>query len=280
MKELKVFEGDDPLRKTAVDPETGQFGYFYPQISEEEKRRLQGKQAQRRAYKKKISRHAEEPFTIADMKGTMELTSKIKTNHAGYLLVLQTYATFDGILRLNHKKRMSKKDVQDALKLSRNTFDRFWDAMADLDILREENGHVILDDKVHYKGRPKGDFVRCFPHNIRQLYQEGAPAAELGFLYKLIAFINIETNALCNNPGEMDPEHIDVLTISDIVEIVGVNRNSVSTRIRTMKIGGHTVFAKLIREGKEHILVNPSVLWRKPGDPSSDMMKLFKIPGK
>lgn len=157
------------------------------------------------------------------------------------LIYLATYIDKNNIIsadggwegRERKPKPLSKKEIQDLLQVNRQTFSAFWkEATGSKMILETNNGYLMSKDQFRFCDNSMVNkrttmMVKMFKHAIRYMYQNTDERSKkfITHLYRLIPFINLKYNTLCRNPFEKDVAEIELLTLGDICELVGIDRS-------------------------------------------------------
>lgn len=216
-------------------------------------------------------------FNFADMENISEVISNLSNVHLGYLLHLQCFMDFEeGILKGKEGRKMTKKvDIQKTLCISKDTNKRFCKALEDNSILEVANGVYRINPMYHFRGKSHDQkVIKLFTTTLKKLCNTINPN-ELGFLYKLLPYVHLETNMICINPFERDPMKIQYLNIQTIAEITGIHKKKIQTLIRGLRKGG--VIRESIGEDKRHnfITLNPYIFYRKSGQPDNTLKSMF-----
>lgn len=216
-------------------------------------------------------------FTFTDMECIKEVIKGIRSNHCGYLLFLQCFIDYEGKLVTPSKVVMDKDAIQDALGLGRSAFYKFFKEMEDNHIIYEVGGVYYVNNKYHFKGSSTNQqVIKSFTFKVRRLYKENR-ANDLGFIYKLLPFVHLKTNTICDNPYEVELDRIRYLSKKGIEELTGESEKTVYNRLRRMKIDGEYVFAE-IRVGRERFYkINPFLFYRRQGEPDASLREIFLL---
>jgi hypothetical protein len=219
-------------------------------------------------------------FTFTDMRNMHEVIGKIDDKHCGYLLYLQCFISFDGVLTqpTHDKAPMTKRDIQDVVGLKKSAFAEFFRDMTDNGIIyRNDDGSYSVDSAYHFKGSTDNqNVIKSFTAKVRELYT-GRNANKLGFIYKLLPYIHFETNTVCANPYEKDVAGITQLSKREIAELTGVSEKTVYNYLRKMKLGDEYVFAEIRRGNERYYKLNPFIFYRKNGRPDATLREMFRL---
>lgn len=216
-------------------------------------------------------------FTFTSMENIKEVISNIDSKHCGYLLYLQCFIDFKGRLVNDNNILMSKTDIQDLLGLGRTAFYHFFFSMLDNKIIYDIGNVFYINEKYHFKGKTGNNkVIKSFIYKVKRLYSK-EKVNDLGFIYKVLPFIHLETNTICQNPYEVDVSKILYLSKTEIAELTGESEKTVYNRLRRMKLDKEYLFAE-IRSGKERFYkINPFIFYRKEGKPDATLREIFLI---
>lgn len=231
------------------------------------------------AYRYIKEREGRQPdFTFTDMDSITEVIENIDDKHCGYLLYLQCFIDYRGKLVKSDRAKtvMTKKDVQETVGLKRTAFSEFFKAMTENGIIYESDGAFYVNERYHFRGKTSNTrVIKSFTNKVREMYK-GSSAKKLGFVYKLLPFIHLETNTICTNPYETDIDRIAQLSKSDIAELTGEDERNIYRKIRGMKLGDEYVFAEVVSGNTRYYKINPFIFYRKTGEPDATLREMFR----
>lgn len=129
-------------------------------------------------------------------------------------------------------KPMTKADIRELLDVSNHTFYQFWNECIESGVIIENENGVFLPRKMirfcdnSSVNTSKVRMIKVFKHAIRYMYENTDERSKksLTHLYRLIPFINLKYNILCENPFEVERENLIPLTAADICEKLGLDR--------------------------------------------------------
>ena len=138
---------------------------------------------------------------------------------------------------------MTKSDIKKLLGVSDRTFYQFWNECVEAKALLETDDGIFLSKKMvrfcdsSHINKSKVRMIKVFKHAIRYMYENTDERSKksLTNLYRLIPFINLKYNVLCENPFEMDKENIHPLTAADICEKLGLERKFHERVVKALK---------------------------------------------
>ncbi|MCM3444506.1 hypothetical protein [Metabacillus halosaccharovorans] len=231
------------------------------------------------AYKELIKNSREQPsYTCSNMDSIKEVIRTLEEKHCGYLLYLQCFMDFGGLLikGSKYKDPMNKNDIQKVLGLGRTAFSYFFNTMIKNHIIQQEGEHFRVNAKYHWKGDSNvTNLIRSYTTTLKELYKS-VNAKDLGFIYKLLPYVHKETNFLCENPIEKNPLLIRPLNKKNIARIVGVDEKTVYRKLLKLKLSDMYVFAEVSKGGVNNAyMINPFIFYRKGGKPDKTLKTIF-----
>lgn len=195
------------------------------------------------------------------------------------LIYLITYMNYNGDLMKNHKTKMKKSDLCSILGLSDATIFRFWKEVNDKYIYEDSGGYLKLSSTdIFQKGKLKQNddnsfYQRFYIDAIQNLYKktDTSKHKHLGYVFKMLPFINIEYNVLCNNPFETDEKEIHPIGFNEFCEYINYENNQRKRLIKTYSEikfkadGKRELFCSFVSDGinndNQKIFVNPHILY-------------------
>ena len=156
------------------------------------------------------------------------------------VMYLLTYMKYDSNILVMRDdsyspyRPMTKDDVKDIMGVYQNSFNSFWDELMALNIITEDSkGNLVVSGKFkrgRLGKRDKQDMcaMKIFSHCVRYLYENTKTRSHkcLGYLYRLIPYINLRYNVFCLNPLETRKDKIKWLTAKDMCAILGVDEHN------------------------------------------------------
>ena len=205
----------------------------------------------------------------------------MKNQTLARLVYLATYLPGGSLLGSNRlhitrQRPLTKDDLTNELGLkSRHARDEFLKDAADY-LTVCTDGTLLLNRDVFKRGHLSKEYQelqRAYFEGIRKLYR-ATPTNKhrlLGLVFKLIPFVNIEFNIVCENPDETELDAVRPLSIKQICEIVGYDFSEIYRlkdelfQIR-FPVGGHLeLFCALVQWGAKaeqtRMFVNPHVFY-------------------
>ena len=237
------------------------------------------------------------PFYFAKMETAKEADKMLSMKDLGYFLVMQSYISYDNMLKMENDSKlpMTKPELMQVLKIKKpHTINALVKKLVELG--------MVTEDKVELYGKEyKAFFIskeycfrkdansraslkktaKVFIDNLKELYAEDKiKPAEIGFIYRVIPFVNYHHNLITANPYEVDASKDEYLTVEQLAEALGVQDKEVSKKVSALYWGDMAVFAR-IKRGRETILkVNPLIVYRQEGYPPANSYAEFIITRK
>lgn len=207
------------------------------------------------------------------------------------LMMLATYiSSDDNYLKNDHSDiKLTKRDMADILMVSSTVFKTTYNELVNKGyLIPNDDGFVLNVNNFHYGknlNRPliNGErYIKLYKQAIRTLYKSVKPSQHklLGYMFKLIPYVNVEHWIICKNPLEYNKNNIIPLTINEICDIVGYSkenahkfRREVNKVIFTFRDKPQRfMFAVLSENNEEIFTVNPNIVYG--GNPAGKDKKL------
>lgn len=193
------------------------------------------------------------------------------------LIYLSTYARYDNAVMRTRKTHMERKNLPAVLGLSARHTANFWKEVSPKYVYEDENGFLYLNEAFFKRGKlqRKGfiQYQQFYDKGVRALYSaaNGMYHKQLGYLFKLLPFINIEYNLVCWNPFETDINKIELLSISEFCEQIGYDISHIDrllkvyNKVRFPVDGRMERFCTMIYNGLDtyhtKICINPNIFY-------------------
>ena len=237
------------------------------------------------------------PFYFAKMEKVKEANKMLSMKEQGYFLVMQCYISYDNMLKMENdaKLPMTKKEVMEVLKIKKpHTINALVKKFVDLGLITEKkvelynkeykaffiNKEYCFRKDVNSRTSVKKT-ARVFMDNLKELFaEEKIKPADVGFIYKIIPYVNYHHNLITANPYEVDATKDEYLTIEYLANTLGMEDKLVSKKVSSLYWGDMAVFAR-IKVGRETVLkVNPLIVYRQEGYPPATSYAEFIISRK
>jgi len=154
----------------------------------------------------------------------------------GRLIFLATYLEY-GSNRLvfdKDKSPIKRKDLPNLLTLSNAAITALMKEASPTFITKCTNGDIEMNSDYFCYGAlsraSRNDpHQRIFRSFIRKLYKEDISNTRyLGYIFKLLPYINIEYNLICRNPFEKDIDAIQPIYLTEFANLIGYNKSQIS----------------------------------------------------
>lgn len=151
------------------------------------------------------------------------------------LIFISTYLGYDdGILKFCNGIKIDKSKMQKLLNIGDTAFKQFWKSMIDNNIFIVETNKIMINDSYFKRGKMNADtiidanIIRLFIEGIRQLYTKANVSSQkqLAYLFRIIPYINTQFNIVCSNPEETDIDKVQPLTMAELCELLGYDKNN------------------------------------------------------
>lgn len=165
---------------------------------------------------------------------------KISAESAARLIYLCTYLNYKNEFMLTERDKMKKIDLKNVLNLSVSTTFKFWKEVENVYIIDQGENSLKLccSDIVRGKLVDKTNlYQKIYIESIRNIYR-ATPSTKhryLGYIFKLLPYVNTEYNIICNNPEETNLKKVDPFTATEICRLLGYDEENVSRLIKIYK---------------------------------------------
>ena len=196
------------------------------------------------------------------------------------LIYLNTFVGYDdNKVMITLSTPMKRKDLPEVLGVSKATVSRFWKEVSPKYLTENDKGLLFTSKDIFARGKINNAkhkrYQKIYFEGIRKLYQstERRNHRRLGYIFKLLPFINIEYNLICrpNDIYETDLDKISLISILDFCKLIGFDVKHLNDlvdayrNIRFTVNGKQERFCALTYEGinkaTARIFVNPHILY-------------------
>ncbi len=207
------------------------------------------------------------------------------------LIYLSTYARYDNAVMRTRKTHMERKNLPSVLGLSARHTANFWKEVSPKYVYEDENGFLYLNEAFFKRGKlqRKGfiQYQQFYDTGVRALYDasNGLYHKHLGYLFKLLPFINIEYNLVCWNPFETDINKIELLSMGEFCEQIGYDISHIDrllkvyNKVRFPVDGRMERFCTMIYNGLDtyhaKICINPNIFYVGTNSGYIEVSKLY-----
>lgn len=193
------------------------------------------------------------------------------------LIFLNTFAGYDNRLMLTERTPMRRKNLESVMDVSKSTVKRFWKKVCPNYIKEDKNGLMITNNLIFKKNKlQRKEYIpyqKFYIESVRKLYSttDTSNHKHLGYIFKLLPFINIEYNLICRNPLETDIDQIELISIADFCNMIGFNIVHLNRLLRIYNnirfdVNGRaerfcTIIYDGIHKNNAKICINPRILF-------------------
>ena len=214
-----------------------------------------------------------------------EVTNLAIGNELGALFIILHYMQLDkGGLLIKRGKPATLADIADMIGKSERQTSRVVDKLVKLEIILKDgdnrNMKYLINEKYFLMGAFKGGwegqgmFARLYQKHSRTSKLKKITVEDANILLRILPWFHYQKYYLCSNPYEPNPDEVHHLNESGLAEIIGVHRNTLSTRIANLVKAGYIL--KTIGIGKSYFFqVNPDIMSRE-ADPNSEHAKVLR----
>lgn len=232
---------------------------------------------------KKIRRFKGENFYFMNK----DLDFEIIPSDLTKLVYINSFCRYtDNTLMKSERQPMTVDDLPQILSTNTETVRKFLNNVVPKYLTIDDDKVIHSNDNYFIKGRLKNNtWIKVYQSGIKSLYQSNAKTAQkqIGYIFMLLPYLNIEYNVLCHNPAETDFNNIQPMTITEFCHNIGYDTTQYKRLINAygkiiLNINGKKEkFCSFLIENtdlsKAKIIVNPEVLY------SGNHKDELKIPG-
>ena len=250
-----------------------------PEQQEKAKKRAEylKQREQKEYYKKLVGKELGNFYWIlAD-----DVFSDLQPQTVAKLVMLCTYLYYDDMFRKSTKTTIKKSDLQQILNISKKAAYDFWREVKDR-YITERDGDLYISEQANiFRGKlPKAQepevihYQKAYINSIRKLYRVTSirKHKQLGYIFKLLPYINLEYNIFCKDPFISEIDDIMPLSVVDLCGLIGYNVSQSARLLRELQAltfdinhrqeflisyvdnGGNTPQSKMV-------FVNPHILY-------------------
>lgn len=159
------------------------------------------------------------------VKAAKETFNGIRSANIARLVYLAALQSFSGKLMKNKRYALKPDELREELHLKKTQYYEFKHDT--------KNYITIVGDEVYFRnpnifrgkltrGQPYENYQRVFAEPIKQLFRQtpSNKLCQLGLAFLLLPYLNRQFNVLCFNPYEDDWDKLELLTMSDVCQIL------------------------------------------------------------
>ena len=161
------------------------------------------------------------------------------------LVMLCTYLNYNGRFQRSEKTTIKKNDLQKILAISKQAVYDFWREVKGRYII-ERDGNLYISDKANiFRGKlPKTQepevthYQKAYINAIRKLYNVTSirKHKQLGYVFKLLPYINLEYNIFCKDPFIKEIDDIMPLSVIDLCNLIGYNVSQSARLLKELQV--------------------------------------------
>lgn len=196
------------------------------------------------------------------------------------LIFLSTYTKYGTSKLIYKNKPVYRKELIQLLGISKAETSKFLNRVCPKFLLETDEGIILSKTDIFIRGNltkeQKADvfgYRKFYIKAVRKLYNEvdKTKHKHLGYIFRLLPYINIEFNVLCSNPQEEELEDVDFITLGDFCDLIGYNKHNVGRLISSFKQisfnidGKNRNFVNFVISGMDildsRVYINPRILY-------------------
>jgi len=192
------------------------------------------------------------------------------------LIYLSTFSHITtGQLFKTQRTPLLRNMLEKVLNVSAVTAYRFWEEVKGTFITEQEDGTLWIDLSAFMRGKlgRQGSFLKVYDNAVRNLYENSSVrnARQIGYIFQMLPYLNIEHNVLCHDPYEMELKNVKLMTAKEFCAAIGYNYDNFH-RLRKIytqlciEVDGHkerfcSFVSGGINDGQDYIFINPHVIY-------------------
>ena len=189
------------------------------------------------------------------------------------LIYISTYMGYNNRLMVSEDESMTKKQMREILRVSEDTFHKFYTSLTNTGILSEDIDKCLyLNTSIFRRGTIKDvkdidcNRTRLYMKSIRSLYRQAKISEHklLSYLFQAIPFVNVNYNILCFNPLENDLQKVKPMIIKDFCVIIGYSQDNdrrLKTKLKGLRLKQLPVFSFVDNADGLFCYINPNVYY-------------------
>lgn len=211
------------------------------------------------------------------------------------LIYLCTYLDYSRQFMRTQKTQMTKDDIGIILNLSKSAFYNFWNEVNGKYII-EKDEHLYINKSANiFRDRlPKINgycpYQKIFIKTVRSLYNalidQPHKQKQLGYIFKLLPYVNLEYNIFCTDIFEENIKLIEPLTMKDICNLIGYDTTQAAKLQKELKLltfdyqGNQEYLISYVDNGdnsplSKRIFLNPHIVYNGSDYKSVEILGAF-----
>ena len=189
------------------------------------------------------------------------------------LIYISTYMGYNNRLMVSEDESMTKKQMREILRVSEDTFHKFYTSLTNTGILSEDIDKCLyLNTSIFKRGAIKDvkdidcNRTRLYIKSIRSLYTQSKISEHklLSYLFQAIPFVNVNYNILCFNPLENDLQKVKPMIMKDFCVVIGYSQDNdrrLKTKLKGLRLQQLPVFSFVDNADGLFCYINPNVYY-------------------
>lgn len=189
------------------------------------------------------------------------------------LIYISTYMGYNNRLMVSEDESMTKKQMREILRVSEDTFHKFYASLTNTGILSEDIDKCLyLNTSIFKRGAIKDvkdidcNRTRLYIKSIRSLYTQAKISEHklLSYLFQAIPFVNVNYNILCFNPLENDLQKVKPMIMKDFCVVIGYSQDNdrrLKTKLKGLRLQQLPVFSFVDNADGLFCYINPNVYY-------------------
>lgn len=189
------------------------------------------------------------------------------------LIYISTYMGYNNRLMVSEDESMTKKQMREILRVSEDTFHKFYTSLTNTGILSEDMDKCLyLNTSIFKRGAIKDvkdidcNRTRLYIKSIRSLYTQAKISEHklLSYLFQAIPFVNVNYNILCFNPLENDLQKVKPMIMKDFCVVIGYSQDNdrrLKTKLKGLRLQQLPVFSFVDNADGLFCYINPNVYY-------------------
>lgn len=201
---------------------------------------------------------------------SMDIKESIKLRFL-YLCTYTNYSDRGQYIVYDNGKKMDRGGLVDVLALSDRELSVTITTLIKNGLLIKDGRHYMVNKDLIARGtltksQNKDYHTRIFDNGLRELYNNCSAKQhkQLYYLFKLLPYVNIKYNAICQNPTETIVEDVIPLKLSEICEIIGYsvpNAKKFEKDMLKLQLFNQYAMLGIINGSGTWYKINPRVLY-------------------
>lgn len=212
---------------------------------------------------------------------TNEDFADLKPQTATRLIYLNTFLNYDDNTIYNHtrlREPLRRAELADKLKISKAAASQFFNEVSPKYLSEDSDGAIHSNNTIFHRGKIDKSqkyaiYQKFYTQGVRKLYEASKPSQHknLGYIFKLLPYINLQYNVLCFNPFEQELNKIEFMMVAEFCEKIHYSKSNINKLISIYKSlrfdmeGQQQKFIGIVNNELDYasgqIFINPRVLF-------------------